>query len=58
MKKNFETGLISTIGFDYKIDKNNRNFDFSIAQIINDEENKKMPTKTSLDEKLSDLVFF
>ena len=55
-EKNFETGLSSTIGFDYKIDKNNRNFDFSIAQIINDEENKKMPTKTSLDEKLSDLV--
>ena len=39
--ENFETGLSSTIGFDYKIDKNNRNFDFSIAQIINDEENKK-----------------
>ncbi len=54
--KNFETGLSSTIGFDYKIEKNNNNFDFSIAQIINEKENKKMPTETSLDEKLSDVV--
>jgi LPS-assembly protein len=53
---NFETGLSSTIGFDYKIKKNNRDFNFSVAQIINEKENKKMPTKTSLDEKLSDLV--
>ena len=54
--KNFESGLSSTIGFDYKIEKNNNNFDFSIAQIINEKENKKMPTETSLDEKLSDVV--
>jgi LPS-assembly protein len=53
---NFETGLSSTIGFDYKINRNNKDFDFSVAQIINEKENKKMPTKTSLDEKLSDLV--
>ena len=42
--KNFESGLSSTIGFDYKIENNNNNFDFSIAQIINEKENKKMPT--------------
>tara|TARA_Y100000389_G_scaffold182216_1_gene198657 strand:+ start:2547 stop:4949 length:2403 start_codon:yes stop_codon:yes gene_type:complete len=55
---NYETGLSSTIGFDYKIknDKNNSEFDFSIAQVINEKENKKMPTESSLDEKLSDLV--
>tara|TARA_B100000886_G_scaffold338063_1_gene300111 strand:+ start:200 stop:2596 length:2397 start_codon:yes stop_codon:yes gene_type:complete len=53
---NFETGFTSTVGLDYKIEKKNREFDFSIAQIINNEENKKMPTKTSLDEKLSDMV--
>ena len=53
---NFETGLISAIGVDYKIKKGNRNFDFSLAQIINEKENKKMPTQSSLDEKLSDLV--
>ena len=55
-KKNFETGLSSSLGFDYKVKKNNRDFDFSIAQIINEKENKSMPSKTSLDEKLSDLV--
>ena len=35
---------------------NSRNFDFSVAQIINEKENKKMHSKSSLDEKLSDLV--
>ena len=53
---NFETGLTSTIGLDYKIQNNKKEFDFSVAQIINEKENKKMPSKTSLDEKLSDLV--
>ena len=41
---------------DYKVTKNNSNFDFSVAQIINEKENKKMSSKSSLDEKLSDLV--
>ena len=53
---NFETGLSGTIGFDYKIKKNKTNFDFSIAQVINEIENKKMSSESSLDEKLSDLV--
>ena len=53
---NFETGLSSTVGFDYKVNKNNNKFDFSVAQIISEKENKKMPSKSSLDEKLSDLV--
>ena len=54
--KNFETGLSGTVGFDYTINDGNRNFDFSIAQIVSEKENKKMPSKTSLDEKLSDMV--
>ena len=33
-----------------------KEFDFSLAQIINDQENKKMAQETSLDEKLSDIV--
>ena len=33
-----------------------KELDFSVAQIINQKENKKMAEKTSLDEKLSDLV--
>ncbi len=53
---NYETGMSGTFGFDYKLDKNNNNFDFSVAQIINDKENKKRHSKTSQDEKLSDLV--
>ncbi len=53
---NFETGLSGTVGFDYKIKNNQNNFDFSVAQIINDKENKNMNSKTSLDEKLSDMV--
>jgi LPS-assembly protein len=53
---NFETGLSSTIGFDYKLKKDKKDFDFSIAQVVNEKENKKMPTKTGLDEKLSDIV--
>ena len=53
---NFEVGLSGTFGFDYKYKKNEREFDFSLAQIINEKENKKMASITSLDEKLSDLV--
>ena len=53
---NFETGLSGTFGFDYENIKNDKKFDFSVAQIISEKENKKMPTKTGLDEKLSDLV--
>ena len=54
---NYETGLNATYGFDYKIkNKKNNIFDFSLAQIINERENKKMSDKSSLNEKLSDLV--
>ena len=55
---NYETGNSATFGFDYKI-KDNRNFEnfnFSVAQIVNEKENKKMADRTSLNEKLSDLV--
>ena len=53
---NYETGLSGTYGFNYKLDKNNKNFNFSVAQIINERENKKRHSKTSQDEKLSDVV--
>ena len=53
---NYETGFSTTLGLDYEILRNSKEFDFSIAQVINEKENKKMPSKTSLDEKLSDLV--
>ena len=54
--KNFETGLSGTIGFDYETKNNDKELNFSVAQIINEKENKKMASDTSLDEKLSDLV--
>ncbi len=53
---NYETGVSATLGFDYNIKKNTNEFDFSVAQIINEKENTKMADKTSLNEKLSDLV--
>ena len=53
---NFETGLSAAFGFDYEVKKNNKEFDFSVAQIINEKENKKMASETSLDEKVSDLA--
>ncbi len=54
---NFETGNTATVGFDYSIKKENIDrFNFSVAQIINERENKKLSSKSSMDEKLSDLV--
>ena len=38
---NFETGLSGTFGFDYKVESADRQFDFSVAQVINDKEKKK-----------------
>ena len=53
---NFETGISGTVGFDYKTTSNDKEFDFSIAQVIKEAENNKMPDKSSLNEKASDLV--
>ena len=53
---NFEKGLNATIGFDYQIKSEKKEFDFSVAQVVNEIENKKMSSESSLDEKLSDLV--
>ena len=56
-KYNYEKSLSATLGFDYKTKIGNyKEFDFSIAQVINQKENKKMASVTSMDEKLSDLV--
>ncbi len=54
--RNYETGISSSIGFDYEVKKGDSNFDLSIAQIINKKENNKMADITSLNEKVSDLV--
>mgnify|MGYP001306158876 CR=1 FL=1 len=56
-KNNYETGASGTVGFDYKIkNKSGNDFDFSLAQVINERENSKMSDRSSLNEKLSDLV--
>ena len=40
---NYETGISSTLGFDYKVKNNDiTKLDFSLAQVINEKENKKM----------------
>ena len=52
----FEAGANATLGFDYKFKNLDKEFDLSVGQIINEKENKNMPSTTSLDEKLSDLV--
>ena len=50
--------MSATLGFDYEIkDKNaDKNFKLSVGQVIKPEENKDMPSVTSLDDKLSDLT--
>ena len=53
---NFENGLSATLGFDYEVKHKNKQFDLLVGQVINDKENKNMPTTTSLDEKLSDVI--
>ena len=54
--KNFETGLSATLGFDYELQESSKKLDFSIAQIINEKENKDMPSSSSLDQRFSDVV--
>ncbi len=54
--KNFESGLSTTLGFDYELEESNKKLDFSIAQIINEKENKDMPSSSSLDQRFSDVI--
>ena len=53
---NFENGLSATVGFDYDFKAFDKELDLSIGQVINQKENKDMPSSTSLDKKLSDVV--
>jgi len=54
--ENFESGASATLGFDYEINSDEKKFSFSGGQIVNQKENKKMSSESSLDEKLSDFV--
>ena len=58
-----DTGSSISLGFDYKINNLNNNneisnekFKLSLGQIINAEENRDMPSKTTLNEKMSDII--
>ena len=57
-----ENGLSSSIGLEFKQNKiNNNNIEeeqlsFSIGQVISQKENMDIPSSTSLDQKLSDVV--
>ena len=57
-----EDGLSAIIGFDYKINEkgqlgdNKEKFALSIGQIFSLDENKDIPSKSSLDQKTSDVV--
>ena len=53
---NFESGASATLGFEYEVKDSNKEFDFTLAQVINEKENKQMPNSSSLNEKLSDIV--
>ena len=41
---NFESGTNITLGFDYKMEKDNKELDFSVGQSINADENSSMPS--------------
>ena len=53
---NLEKGLSATVGFDFEIKDEDKNFEFSLGQVFSDNENKKMGSSSGLDEKASDLV--
>ena len=53
---NFESGLSTTLGFDYKVKKTDNEFNFSLGQVINEKENRNMPSSSSLDQRFSDVV--
>ena len=58
-----DTGSSVSLGFDFKISNLNENkeikndkFKFSLGQIISAQENRNMPSKSTLNEKMSDLI--
>ena len=58
-----DTGSSISLGFDYKINElgknkeiKNEKFSFSIGQVISAKENRDLPSKSTLNEKLSDII--
>ena len=54
---NYESGANLTVGLDYQKTINEKKYNFSLGQIINEKKtNKKMPSSSSLDKRFSDIV--
>jgi len=52
-----EDGLSAILGFDFKTNKNEtEKLSLSIGQVFNYEKNEDLPSKSSLDQKMSDIV--
>ena len=57
-----EDGLSAVLGFDFKVNEKNENgvtnekLSISMGQVFNTEDNKDIPSQSSLDQKTSDLV--
>ena len=54
-----ESGLSAILGFDYKLNEkaeDKEKLSLSIGQVFNYKQNQDMPTKSSLDQKMSDVV--
>ena len=53
---NFENGLSTSLGFDYSLEKASKIFNLSMGQVINESENKDLPSSSSLDQRFSDVI--
>ncbi len=54
---NYEGGSNLSVGLDYQKTINDRKYNFSVAQIINEKKtNKNMPSSSSLDKRFSDII--
>ena len=54
-----EDGLSAVLGFDFKINKKDNGkekLSLSLGQVFNHEKNRDIPSKSSLDQKMSDIV--
>ena len=53
---NFDGGLSASLGFNYQLKEFNKEIDFSIGQVISEKENQKKSSRSSLDQRFSDVV--
>ena len=54
-----EDGMSAVLGFDFKVNEkntNNEKLSVSLGQVFNHKKNKDIPSKSSLDQRMSDIV--